>query len=804
MRSDDAYVAFQRLKKHAEENISAIITEQDARFQLIDQMLVDVLGWPRESIRTEPHLDEGRIDYLLLQGGRNKLVVEAKRTSATLVDSKADTLNFFKFNGPSSKSATPVLRQAEGYCLDTGVQFCAATNGVEWVGHWAIRGDGRSKSDYKIAVFPSLEAIQSSFLQFYELFSAEAISKDIFKTYFNEEEGNSVSQAEDLLNIRTDNPQFMRKSEISRDIEKVFTKFFTSMSGDEDSEMLINCFVESKESRETDVSLQRIAKNIIDGISYIDTNYGLQADIRDAVDSEKGDFALIIGNKGAGKSTYIDRFFKLTLESTLRSKCLVLKVDLRLSPGDTSSITRWLDTKLSELCESLLFPDEPTYDDLRGVYWREYKRWSQGEMKHLYETDKNQFKIDFGSFIKEQRLKETGLYLSNLLWHAVGARNLMPCLIFDNADHFPREFQEAVFQYAQSLYRSIKSCFIICPITDRTIWQLSKHGPFQSYQYKAFYLPTPSTKEILQKRAIFLQSKIDHTINTNQDQYFLTKGIRVSVQDLNAFVACIESIFIDTDFISRLISSLCNHDIRRSLELTKRTLTSPHIAVDDLVKTYLSQANKLRIAPQKIKKAVFLGDYSQFSQDDNNFILSLYHTYSDHISTPLARLSILQALKQQYFQSEDAEAKFIEVNQLVIYLEPIGIPRKVIIRHLEALFSYRLVEAYDPTSEALDENTKIKISPSGLIHIELGSDDITYIEHVGLATPIRAGEHLATLRGLFAARKLDRDDWSKISGAFVNYLLIQDEIFCPATNILSGQELLRATLRRHMRTLDNL
>lgn len=50
MRSDDAYVAFQRLKKHAEENISAIITEQDARFQLIDQMLVDVLGWPRESI----------------------------------------------------------------------------------------------------------------------------------------------------------------------------------------------------------------------------------------------------------------------------------------------------------------------------------------------------------------------------------------------------------------------------------------------------------------------------------------------------------------------------------------------------------------------------------------------------------------------------------------------------------------------------------------------------------------------------------------------------------------------------------
>lgn len=804
MRSDDAYEAFKCIKKYADDQISTIVTEQDSRFHLIDQMLVDVLGWPKESIRTEPHLEEGRIDYLILQGGRNRLVVEAKRTSIKLVDTKTNTLNFFKFNGPSSKSATSVLRQAESYCLDTGVQFCAATNGIEWIAHWAIRGDGRSKSDYKIAVFPSLDAVQESFLQFYELFSAEGVSKDIFKTYFNEQEGNSVSQTEELLTIKNDATQFMRKTEISRDIEKVFTKFFTSMSGDEDPEMLVNCFVESKESRETDVSLQRIAKNIIDGISYIDASYGLEADIRDAVDSERGDFALIIGNKGAGKSTYIDRFFKLTLESTLRSKCLVLKVDLRLSPGDVSTITRWLDNKLSELSERALFPEEPVYDDLRGVYWREYRRWSQGEMKHLYETNRNQFKIDFGNFIKEQRLNDTGLYLANLLWHSVGARNLMPCLIFDNADHFPREFQEAVFQYAQSLYRSINNCFIICPVTDRTIRQLSKHGPFQSYQYKAFYLPTPSTKEILKKRAIFLKSKIDFTLATRQDQYFLKKGIKVSVQDMSAFVACIESIFIDTDFISRLISSLCNHDIRRSLELTKRTLTSPHIDVDDLVKTYLSQKNKLRIAPHKIKKAVFLGDYSQFTQDDNNFVLNLYYTHPDHISTPLARLSILQALKQQYFQTEDAEAKFIEVNQLIIYLDPIGIPRKVITRHLEALFAYRLVEAYNPTSEILDERTRIKISPSGLIHIELGSDDLTFIEHVGLATPIRAGEHLATLRGLFSAKKLDRDDWSKLSGIFVDYLLAQDQVFCPATNILPGQEALRATLRRHILNFSSL
>jgi predicted type IV restriction endonuclease len=806
MNTDNAFAAFLIIKKYAEENLQKIITEQDARFQLIDRFLVEVLGWPREAFRTEPHLDDGRIDYLLLQGDRNKFVVEAKRIETPLISTKQEKSNYYKYNGPSAKPAQSALRQAEIYCMDVGVQFCAITNGYEWIGHWALRGDGRSKNEYKVATFPSLKVIEDDFAHFYELFSAEGVCRDLFKFYFNENEGTSLNQSEALYSARADNNSYMlRKSDMTRDIDKVFTSFFSSMSGENDSEMLVNCFVESKESRETDLNLQKIAKNIIDGISYIDSNsrYGLEADIRDAVASERGDFALIIGNKGAGKSTYIDRFFRLTLESELRSKCLVLKVDLTLSPGNIQNITTWLDQQLSNLCEQALFPNSPTYDDLQGVYFREYKRWSQGEMKHLYETNKEQFKIQFGHYIKEQRLNQTGLYLANLLWHAVGARTLMPCLIFDNADHFPKEFQESVFQYAQALYRTIKTCFVICPVTDRTIWQLSKHGPFQSYHYKAFYLPTPSTKEILQKRASFLQAKIQVTEPSQRDQYFLTKGIRVSVQDLNAFVACIESIFIETDYISRLISSLCNYDIRRSLELTRKTLTSPHIAVDDLIKTYLSQSNQIRIPPQKIKKAIFLGDYSQFSQEDNAFVLNPYTIHSDQISSPLARLSILQTLKQKYAQTEDADSKYFEVNVLINYLEPIGLTRKVIKRHLELLFSYRLVESYDPTNEILLDNTKIKITPSGLMHIELGLDDLTFIEHVGLATPIRTGQYLDNLRTLLQSKKLDREDWTRISGTFVKYLITQDEIFCPAVSALSGQEIIRSTLRRHCLTIEN-
>ncbi|QQX59717.1 hypothetical protein [Pseudomonas chlororaphis] len=802
MNTDKAFSAFLEIKRYAEANTESIITEQDARFQLIDRFLVEVLGWPRESFRTEPHLDEGRIDYLLLCGDRNRFVVEAKRSEISLVSTRQDKLAYYKYDGPAAKNAQPKLKQAEMYCLDVGVQFCAITNGFEWIGHWPIRGDGRPKKDYKIATFPTLKSIEDDFSAFYELFSIEGVTQDLYKYYFHESEGMSVTHSEPLLAAKIESQSsMMRKTDLARDIDKVFSSFFSSMSGDHDPDMIIDCFVESKESRETDIHLEKIAKNIVDSISYVDSNpnYGLEADIRDAVASERGEFALIIGNKGSGKSTYIDRFFKVTLKDELRSKCMVLKIDLRDSPGSIQGITAWLDARLASICEQALFPDQPKYEDLQGVYWREYKRWSTGEMKELYITNKSQFKIDFGRHINKQRLERIDLYLSNLLWHCVGARQLMPCLIFDNADHFPREFQEAVFQYAQAVYRSIKTSFVICPVTDRTIWQLSKHGPFQSYSYKAFYLPTPSTKEILQKRAAFVQTKLSESDSVQAAHYFLKKGIRIGLQDLKAFVACIEIIFIETEYISRLISSLCNYDIRRSLELTRKTLTSPHIAIDDLIKTYLSQGNRLRIPITKIKKAVYLGDYTSFSQEDNAFVLNMYTIYPDHISSPLARLSILQVLKNRSANTDDVESKYLEVNLLMDYLEPIGLARKITRRHLDALFSYRLIEAYDPTMEDLEDNTRVKITPSGLIHIELASDDAAYVQNVGLSTPIRSCDALYKIRTLINSKKLDASDWAYLAGIFVEYIIAQDEVFCPGASMLNGQGTLRSSLRYHFR-----
>ena len=322
--------------------------------------------------------------------------------------------------------------------------------------------------------------------------------------------------------------------------------------------MLAKCFVESKESRDADISLAKIAQNLINTIDVVSSSDAveLQSEIAAAVETQQGEFVLIIGNKGAGKSTFIDRFFRLILSKNLRDRCLILRIDLADSSGDVEPISNWLTERLKIQLEIAMFEgDYPSYEQLQGVFMREYDRWRYGERKYLYERDRDEFKEKFGEWISRLIEEQPSKYVEALLASAVNARKLMPCLVFDNTDHFRQEFQETVFQFAQSIFRSTFS-FIICPITDRTIWQLSKSGPFQSYETRAFYLPVPSTKEVISRRVDFIKEKTHDEMRGSKGQYFLSKGIRLKVGDIQAFAACVEDIFIKEDYVGRIIGWL--------------------------------------------------------------------------------------------------------------------------------------------------------------------------------------------------------------------------------------------------------
>ena len=378
-----------------------IQTEADARFKMIDVILTEILGWERSEIDPEERGESGYVDYLFRHGRRNYMVVEAKRSSEPLVDTKNPQPGSYKLGGPALQSAADGIRQARAYCIDHSVQFAGLTNGFQWIGFLAIRLDGIPYNEGKAVVFPTLESIASSFATFHDLFSREGHFQRLYLVHINKAEGVAVQAAEKLMRA-VPQAQILKlpKSPYATELAQVFTQFFSDMSGDNDPDMIAQCFVESKESKEADISLHKITTRLINSIQMVESGTGdeLKRHIEAAVESHRGEFVLIVGNKGSGKSTFIERFFRLVLPRPDREKCLVIKIDMGDSPGDKSHVAQWITARLIKQTEEALFANGlPEFNDLKGIFFRDYQRWQRGEYKYLYESDGTQFHIRFGS-----------------------------------------------------------------------------------------------------------------------------------------------------------------------------------------------------------------------------------------------------------------------------------------------------------------------------------------------------------------------------------------------------------------------
>ncbi|MHB8369068.1 MAG: AAA family ATPase [Leptospirales bacterium] len=782
MTLDEAKAAFDKLRVEWAPILKTIDNEANTRFKLIDQILNLVLGWHKlEDFSLEKHSESGYADYVLSADGRDRMVVEAKSKGDVLVDTSAKSIQYLAVKSAALKNAQVGLNQAQGYCVSTGTIFAVLTSGIEWVAYLAIREHGKKPSEGKVIVFPSLDAISQEFSQFWDLFSRQAVLEERFKVRIHEVEGLRIQSSEVLKPLlKTSDIRFLPKNKLALDLDRVFKEFFSSMAGENDPEMLAQCFVDSKESKEADINLEKIASSLIGQLELISSEEGrqLQQKMQNAIEAKHGDFVLIIGNKGAGKTTFIDRFFRLVLPSRLKESCTLIRIDVGDSTGDPSTIVSWLDQQILHTLEQTLFENGiATYDQLQGIFYSEYCRQKNGPFKILYDTNKDSFKIKFGEYLDELRTNQIHTYIEQLLRDIVNNRKKMPCLVFDNTDHFNEKFQEAVFQYAQSLFRRVFS-FVICPITDRTIWELSKHGPLQSYDTTSFYLPVPAIKSVLEKRINFIRKKLTEGDQITRGEYFVGKGIRLSIGNIEAFAACIEEIFITNQGLTRIIGSFSNFDIRRCFQLTQNIVTSPHVKIDDLARIYLT-SGVITINHRLIYMAILCNESNHFSQNSSNFVMNIFEVQGDDLTSPLIKLRILKFFMDIESQSgQDIQKSHAPVEDVINYFNSMGISQTTVKAHIQRLASSQLLATYDAAEQEIKEDSLLRITPSGKIHYEWAMGNQAYLTEAALVAPLRCCQTRDELMSLWSNQKKNRKDWDELARKFTEYCLEQDRIFC--------------------------
>jgi hypothetical protein len=791
---DPAYERFLKLKPEIEAALSVKPNESDTRLKVLDRFLFEILEWKHEAVFTEPPTPSGYIDYLLTIGERRgAMVIEAKRSGLLHPATKSDEVMYVALSGPVVKPLMPGIKQALTYAMENGVSVAVVTDGNTWLFFKASRTDGKPPLGGKGVLFPGLDAVTNNFTRLVELLNVGAIINRHHLAHLNTAEGLVITDAEQQFYVLDPKDARMRlRDPLASDAALLFAQFFSRLSNEKDREMLRDCFVETGESRRADFELEKIIQRVLNTITPLDTGQGsaLQAELERAITSRRSETVLLIGNKGAGKSTFIDRFFEQVLPLRLRQKCVVARIDLEDYHGDPKAIVSWALQQLrARLEEGICASNPPSYDELIGIFFLEYQRWSVGFRKHLYETNKIEFKDQFGRHMEERRERQPDEYVRLLLEWASRGHQRLPCLIFDNTDQFPADVQDMVYQMAHSFERAAP-VFNVVPITDRTVWRLSKAGALQSYSASSFYLPVPDAKEIISRRVDFLKSKVQAEPSAAKT-YFSKLGFQVEVNDLAILADAVGKVFVENDYVSGFIGRLGNFDIRRMLRIAERIFLSPELKIDDIIKSKFGgedvTANLFRT-----HRALIKGEYDRFSEVENEFISNLFQTNPKRPEPPLLGCYILWLLRQKLNSvrrdQDNVEERHWLASELCQLFEGCGVTEELVVNSLNRLYDRRLIETLDPNSKQVSVADKVAIKDSGLAHFDLVLNATVYIEQMALVTG------LAELSARDEIRKnFQNGDYHNVREAFLRYVLKIDNgrLGIPPNPLYSQIELAR-------------
>lgn len=792
---DNAFEATVAIFESLKGQPDLVVTEEDSKIQIVVRLLTEALGWDHKDLSAERKNDNGYSDFILSDGAHQSFVLEAKKVGRLVLKTQADTQQNYKISGPALANCLQGIAQAASYATPLGIQLAVVTDGYNWIVFLPFV-PGSKYQEKQAIVFPGHNAIISDFSKFYELLSKPELRENSYKVIFDQIHENRLIQTNPLrAAFQAPDIKPEQKSPLAFDLEKVFSSFFSSLAGDNDPDLIINCFVETKESRIADFSLERIAANVLGNIGADRTvDEGLNSIIQSTIEGELGQTVFIVGPSGAGKTTFLNRFFKKTLSAETRDRCVVVYINSIDATGDDTTSVSWMTERIIQKIEEQVFADGyPKWNDLRSLYHTDYVKRAEGVDAQLYKRDKDAFREKFSAFIDDKVEKDREGYLFRLLNDIVHNRRKLPILVVDNTDEFSTSFKERVFQYFQALRRSTKHCLLVFPATDRSAWTFSKTEIFNIYSSKSFYLPTPSPREVFRKRVDYLKTKLQEGVpEKTKAKYFAGQGITVKIDDLEGFAAVVENIFVDQDYSAKRIGEIANYNMRKTLNLSKRIITSSVIGIEEIIRTYVT-GNMLAPSPFKFMNALLKGDYNFFKADDEHHIFSMFQVDSEIRQSPLTHLRILLMLRGAHLNGSEDSERYLTVKSIYSFFDLMSASESAVERSLIALLAAGLVEPYDLSMKDYSQDQRLAITFSGLCHVEMATTNPTYFEQMALTTRIVDPEIAAQLRSQYLSKAAYSERLEATRKLFAAYLVTEDQRFIsiPSTPEFGQQSVVR-------------
>lgn len=573
------------IKALIQEHSGIDLNEAETRFQLIDRLLQEVLGWPKSAIRLEKSGCAGFADYVLSRASRfPALVVEAKREGQYFeIPANFNSGKLYREVRIKALLTSPCLAaallQAQRYCADEGCEFGMVTNGGQFIIFKAFER-GRSWKELPAIVLASLEYFQAAYTDAIDLLGySSVVERNSLQRRFQHKSQASREIFYPKENISAFN-QIVNANSLAVELRPIVQRFLGPLNIG-DAELTERCYVNQ---RAYDKSLAGIRSLIRDSISPFMANYG----VIDTEDGERGgafinrlikgvmrgsgrDVIVLFGGKGSGKSTFIRRVLEHQPPQYLSKHSWPVIIDLLGAQKEASAIQEFVWRKLVELLDvDGILPGE------RYLLLKLFEDRVDVALKqdlHGFDSTLPAFNQGLNALVAEWK-KDMRYVAERLIrYHAKKHRGVI--IAIDNTDQLDNDLQDYAFSIAEGMSREF-GCVVLISMREERFYASKMRGMLDAYQNSAFHISSPSPAEVFERRIDYVMELIEKGTLDLEDS---------KRQSLHRFLRIFRADFQREPIspLNRFISACAQGNIRLALDLFGELLVSGYTNATEMI-----------------------------------------------------------------------------------------------------------------------------------------------------------------------------------------------------------------------------
>jgi GTPase SAR1 family protein len=745
--------------------------EAENRFQFIDELMKECLGWQKPDMHVEVADDDGgRADYVL--GNPAKGILEAKRPAKIWEDvpqASKKKLQSIEALCLSSKEFKEAANQVLPYCVRRGAPLAVICNGPQMaifqgitIGNEPLKGE--------CYFFDGFDDYVKNFPLLWRLLSPEGVTEN---RALNELSKHRNPRLPPKASTFIAEPlQYRYRNSLQDELRALGSILLEEIEDNPKlrEDFYKECYVPLEaNNRHLNLSKQIIARRyerLAEDASHpaaLHSTGGARG-LPDSVFMNTGSKPIVvIGDVGVGKTSFFENLI-LSVDQAKGGNAYILQIDL----GTKATLSKSIKEYVVDAIPSLLFGrygiDILEADFVESVYNLDLKQFDRGIHGKIKSTDKALYEAERLKFL-QKKISNQAAHIQSALSHLSRGQKKRIVLIIDNADQRTFEDQQAAFLIAQEL-AATRAMYVFVSLRPSTFYLSKTSGALSAYQNKILTISPPPADVVIEKRIGFALRVAEGQIAPGG-----LDGIRLNLPSIVSFLkATLRSIRSNND-IRQFLSNITGGNTRGVIELITTFCGSPNVDARKIVEIE-SETGEYRIPLHEFTKHALLGEFTYFNPQSSLVALNVYDVFNadrrEHFLRPLI-IAYLSA--SETIHDKDG---FVAGSAIVNDMASNGFSEHQTSGALRHLAQKKLIETpYSHFREVDTDEEPIEFmyraTSVGIYHARHWAYGFSFLDAVSTDTPIFSEDIRTKVSNL--ASPLDIRSRLVKAGAFKDYLL---------------------------------